>query len=221
LGDVLAEGTRRAANYIGKGAEAYAIQIKGLELPGYEPRGAKRQGLAYATSNIGGSHNLAYVVQEIYGITRPRPIDRFAAEGDTDIVKLGQDRTAMWETGIACHFAQPRMRIFNAMLTSVTGIPELGSAEHLFNVGERIYNLERAFNIREGFSRKDDAFPLRITTEPLKNAGPSEGQVLRKPDALLDEYYRVRGWNENGVPARDKLKELGLEEIIGDIAQVY
>ncbi len=87
----------------------------------------------------------------------------------------------------------------------------------MFTVGERIYNLERVFNIREGFTRKDDTFPLRITTEPLRNAGPAEGQVLRKPEALLDEYYRFRGWDENGVPTRAKLAELGLEEIIKDI----
>jgi aldehyde:ferredoxin oxidoreductase len=217
FGDVLAEGTRRAASHIGKGAEAYAMEIKGLELAGYEPRGAKRHGLGFATSTIGGSHNIGYLGQEIYGTTRPRPIDRFADEGDTDLLKLVQDRAAMWETGIACSFAQPRMRVFAPMLVSVTGIPELGSVERLFAVGERIYNLERVFNIREGFGRKDDAFPMRMTTEPLRNAGPAEGQVLRKPDTLLDEYYRFRGWDENGVPTGDKLKELSLDEIINDI----
>ncbi len=126
FGDILAEGTRRAASHIGKGAEAYAMQIKGLELPGYDPRGAKRHGLGYVTSTIGGSHNLGYLGQEIFGVTRPRPIDRFADEGDTDILKLAQDGAAMRETGIVCSFAQPHMRIFTAMLASVTGIPELG-----------------------------------------------------------------------------------------------
>ncbi len=71
--------------------------------------------------------------------------------------------------------------------------------------------------MREGFSRKDDAFPLRMTTEPLKNAGPAEGQVIRKPDALLDEYYHNRGWDKNGNPTPVKLRELGLEEVIKDI----
>jgi aldehyde:ferredoxin oxidoreductase len=217
FGDILAEGTRQAASRIGKGVEAYAMQIKGLELPGYDPRGAKRHGLGYATSPIGGSHNIGYLSQEIFGATRPRPIDRFADKGDTDILKLAQDRAGMWETGIACSFAQPRMRVFGPMLASITGTPELGVAEHLFAVGERIFNLERAFNIREGFRRKDDIFPMRIITEPLRHAGPSEGQVLRNPDALLDEYYRFRGWDENGVPTRDKLRELGLEEIISDM----
>ena len=219
FGDVLAEGTRRAASHIGKGAGAYAMQIKGLEMPGYEPRAAKRHGLGYATSSIGASHNIAYCVQEIFGVVRPRPVDRFADEGDTDIVKLIQDRTAMWETGIACIFAEPHVRLFAAMLASVTGISELGAVEHLFKVGERIYNLERAFNVREGFGRKDDTFPLRITSEPLKNAGPAEGQVLRKPAALLDEYYQFRGWDENGIPTPEKLKELGLNQVIRDMGE--
>lgn len=217
LGDILAEGTRRAAAQIGKGTEGYAMQIKGLELAGYDPRGAKRQGLSYATSPLGGSHNIGYMSQEIYGSPHPRPVDRFADEGYTDILKLAQDRAATWETGIACSFAQPRMRVFTAMLASATGISEFGSAEYLFAVGERIFNLERAFNIREGFSRRDDSFPRRMTTEPLNKAGPSEGQILRKPDALLDEYYRFRGWDKDGVPTPDKLKELGLEEITKDM----
>ena len=112
------------------------------------------------------------------------------------------------------------VKIFTAMMAHVTGIPELGSRENLLRAGERIYNLERAFNLREGFGRKDDAFPLRLTTEPLINAGPSEGQVIRKPDVLLDEYYQVRGWDKNGVPTTDKLEELGLEEISSDIEEI-
>ncbi len=215
LGDILAEGTRRAAAHISQGAEAYAMQVKGLELPAYEPRGARRHGLGYLTSSIGGSHNLGYSVQEIFGVTQPRPVNRFADKGNTDIVKLAQDRTAMRETGIACSFVPPRMSTFTAMLASVSGIPELGSEEHLFTVGERIYNLERLFNVREGFSRRDDTFPSRITTEPLKNAGPSEGQIFTKPDTLLDEYYEFRGWDGNGIPTLDKLKQLGLKEITG------
>jgi aldehyde:ferredoxin oxidoreductase len=222
LGNILAEGTKRAALHIGKGAEYYAMQIKGMELPAYEPRGAKRHGLGYATSNIGGTHGMGYVFQEIFSMTRPRPVDRLADEGDTDLLKLSQDTLAMYEIGINCVFTQSMMpiKIFASMMASATGIPEFGSREYLFKVGERIYNLERAFNLREGFSRKDDAFPSRMTTEPLKNAGPAEGQIIRKPDVLIDEYYQARGWDENGIPASDKLKELGLEGIIKDIEEI-
>ena len=217
FGNVLAEGTKRAAAHIGKGAEAYAMQVKGLELPAYDPRGAKRHGLGYATSPMGGNHNMAYITQEIFGSHYPHPVDRLSDEGGSDLTIFSQDTNAMWETGICCGFTQTRVPIFTAMLASVTGIPELGSEEYMSKVGERIFNLERAFNLREGFGRKDDTLPLRITTEPLRNAGPSEGQIVRKLDALLDEYYRLRGWDENGVPTPEKLKELGLEEIIKDV----
>jgi aldehyde:ferredoxin oxidoreductase len=217
FGDVLAEGTKRAAKHMGQGAEAYAMQVKGLELAGYDPRGAKRHGLGYATSSMGGSHQIGYVVQEIFGHRYPRPVDRFADEGDVDILIFCQDNNTLWETGISCGFTQTRIPFLAAMLASVTGISELGSVEHMLKVGERIFNLEKAFNLREGFDRKDDNLPLRMTTEPLINAGPSEGQIVRNMDAMLDDYYSLRGWDENGVPKPEKLRELGLEEIIEDI----
>ena len=216
FGDILAEGTKRAAAHIGKGTEAYAMQVKGLELPAYDPRGAKRHGLGYATSTMGGNHNMAYITQEIFGATYPHPVDRLADEGSADLAIYSQDTNATWETGICCGFTQPRASIFAAMLAAVTGIPELGSDEYMAKVGERVFNLEKAFNLREGFGRKDDTLPLRLTTEPLRNAGPSEGQIVRKLDTLLDEYYRLRGWDKNGVPTPAKLKELGLDEVIRD-----
>ncbi len=217
LGDILAEGTKRAASKIGSGAEAYAMEVKGLEIPAYEPRGAKRHGLSYITSNIGASHNIGYISQEVVGV--PRPIDRFADEGNADITVRVQNNTAMQETGIGCTFVIIMLstRLFGRMLTSATRIVEFSNPAHLFAVGERIYNLERAFNIREGFSRKDDVFPQRMLTEPLENAGPSEGQIIRKPDVLLDQYYQIRGWDNNGIPTPEKLGQLGLEEIIDDI----
>jgi len=219
LGDILAEGIKRASLHIGKGAEAYAMHIKGMELSAYECRALKRQGLGYATSPIGASHCVGYSLQEIFGVPIPHPVDRLADEGSTDVVKFNQDGLATWETGIGCSFVQAMTLpdMFGRMLVSVTGIPELGAVDHLDLVGERIFNLERVFNLREGLGRKDDAFPLRITTEPLKNAGPSEGQIIRKPDALLDEYYQFRGWDRDGIPTLEKLKELGLEEINKDM----
>jgi len=215
FGDILAEGTKRAAAQIGKEAKAYAMQVKGLELPGYDPRGAKRLGLGYITSNIGGSHTIAYVTQELVGTRYPRPVDRFADTGDADITKLTQDTTAWQETGIGCIFVIPmlRARLFARMLVSATGVVQFGEPGYLFRVGERIYNLERAFNVREGFSREDDIFPQRFTTEPLEKAGPSEGQMIRKPEVLLDQYYQARGWDSNGIPTPGKLAELGLEDI--------
>ncbi|MBI4333793.1 MAG: aldehyde ferredoxin oxidoreductase family protein [Chloroflexi bacterium] len=212
IGDLLAEGSKRAAARIGKGAEKCAIEVKGMEMAGYEPRGAKRQGLAYATSNIGASHNIAFIEQEIYGVPKPHPVDRLADEGSADVVKLSQDRVATNEVGIGCAFTQGMspIRHFGQMLSTATGVPEFADPGYIFKVGERIYNLERLFNLREGFSRKDDTLPVRMLTEPLQKAGPSEGQVVRKQDSLLDEFYACRGWDKNGVPTPAKLEELGL-----------
>ncbi len=213
IGDLLAEGSKRVGERIGKGAEKCSVQVKGMEMAGYEPRGAKRQGLAYATSCIGASHNIAFIEQEIYGLPRPHPVDRLADEGSADVVKLSQDRVAMNEVGIGCAFSQGMspVRNFCDMLRTVTGVAEFGDPPYMFAVGERIYNLERLYNLREGFTRRDDSLPVRMLTEPLAKAAASEGQIVRKQDALLDEFYALRGWDNNGVPTPEKLKELGIE----------
>ncbi len=216
IGDLLAEGSKKAAARIGRGAEKCAIQVKGMEMAGYEPRGAKRQGLAYATSSWGASHNPAFIEQEIYGVPKPHPVDRLADEGSADVVKLSQDRVCMNEVGIGCAFTQGMspVRSFTDLMKTVTGVAEFGDPGYMFKVGERIYNLERLYNLREGFTRKDDTLPVRMQTEPLENAGPSEGQIVRKLNVLLDEYYTLRGWDPNGVPTAAKLEELGMSDKI-------
>ncbi len=221
IGDILAEGSMRAAAIIGKGAEAYAIHVKGLELPAYEPRGAKSQGFNYATSNIGASHCYGYAGQEIFGAMEPRAVDRFAEEENADIVVYNQDRTAMKEVGIVCSFASNwgwLHRLFGKMLVAVTGIDQFADSDHLCQVGERIVNLERAFNVREGFNRKQDTLPQRILSEPLLTRGaPGEGQIVRELDRFLDRYYQIRGWTKEGIPSPQKLNELGLDHVLNDI----
>ncbi|MBI4332589.1 MAG: aldehyde ferredoxin oxidoreductase family protein [Chloroflexi bacterium] len=214
LGNILAEGVREAARIIGKGSEAYAVHMKGLEPPAYDPRGAKANGLAFATSNMGANHNIGYCKQEIFNIPDPRPVNRYADGGFADVVMFNQDETAMYEVGIACLFpallGMMSHSLFLRMMSAVTGVSEFGDKKYLFKVGERIYNLERLFNIREGLTRKDDGYPPRLANEPLRNAGPSEGQLIRRQEETLDEYYQVRGWDLNGVPTPEKLRELGL-----------
>lgn len=221
FGDLLAEGTLRAARKIGNGAEQYAMQVKGQEMPAYEPRAVKGQGLGIATCNFGANHNPGYFVQEVFNVPIPRPVEPFAEEGKGDILKINQDLTAFYEVLIACAFTAgfgwmpvPDMC---EMLVTATGVKEFGDPESMLRVGERINNLERAFNVREGFSRKDDMLPDRFLTEPLRNAGPAEGQVYKKYNTLLDEYYQHRGWTKEGTPTPEKLRELGLENIIEDL----
>jgi aldehyde:ferredoxin oxidoreductase len=220
IGDILAEGTMRAADQIGKGSEAYAMHVKGLELPGYEPRGSKSQGFNYATSNIGASHCYGYARQEIFGVPDPREVDRFAEEENADIVVFNQNATAMREVGIVCSFASGwgwMPTLFGKMLAAVTGVEQLEDLDYLSRVGERIVNLERAFMAREGFTRKDDTFPIRITNEPLLTRGaPGDGQVVRNLDEFLDRYYQIRGWTKEGVPSEQKLNELGIGAVLKD-----
>jgi len=214
FGAVLAEGTREAARRIGKGAEQYAIQVKGLELPAYDPRGAKAHGLNLLTMNIGADHNSGYGVQEVFGIPIPRQVDRFAVEGKGELTKYNQDIMAFTETGIACAFPVALCMItaetYGSLISAATGIEDFANPAYMWMVGERIFNLERMFNVREGFGKKDDVFPARLTNEPLP-AGPSAGQVF-EAETLLSDYYKERGWNlETGVPTVGKLKELGLD----------
>lgn len=213
FGRILGEGTARAAQEIGKGAEKYAMHCKGLELPAYEPRAAKAHGLSMATSNIGGSHMYGYARQEIAGKADPRPVDRFADEGKGDIAAYNQIGKALEETGILCNFADSGMthELLGKLLAAGTGFEEFRNPAYLQVVGERIVTLERCFNVRDGFSRKDDTLPERMLTEPLTNAGPATGQVIRNLDKLLDEYYDSLGYDRNGIPTAKRLRELGLE----------
>jgi aldehyde:ferredoxin oxidoreductase len=218
FGDVLAEGTVRAARKIGRGAEAYAMHAKGMELPAYEPRGAKSQGFNYATSNIGGSHCYGYAGQEVFGATVPRKVNRFAEEENADIVIYNQNASAMGEVGIVCSFARAWgwfPQVYAKLLAAATGVERFADPGYLFKVGERIVNLERAFNVREGFTRKEDRLPDRMLNEPLHTFGaPGEGEMVREMEKFLDRYYELRGWTVNGVPTREKLEDLGLGQIV-------
>jgi len=221
IGNLLAEGTRRAAAAIGKGADIAAINIKGLELPAYEPRGAKSQGYNYATANIGASHCYGYAAQDIFGAPFPRPTDRFG-EDYADVVIFNQNGTARNETGICCGFSGgwgwgP---LFGKLLAAARGIDKFADEEYLKKVGERMWNLERAFNIREGFRRREDSVPKRMLTEPLHTReADGEGQMVRHQDAFLDSYYKLRGWTREGVPTTEKLKEIGLGFAAKDVAE--
>ena len=221
IGRLLGEGVMRAAAAIGKGAEACAIHVKGLEPPAYEPRGAKSLGFNYATSNIGASHGYGYAPQEVFGSPIPRPVDRFAEEENADIVIFNQNSRAANEVGICCSFAGlwgwiPQL--FHKMLFAATGIDPIADPAYLRSVGDRIVNLERAFIVREGFGREQDKLPQRFLTEPLHTGtAPGEGQMIRAMDQFLDRFYQMRGWTPEGIPSSKKLNELGLSFVAQDL----
>ncbi|MBW2029394.1 MAG: aldehyde ferredoxin oxidoreductase family protein [Deltaproteobacteria bacterium] len=213
IGELLAEGTREASQRIGKGSDQYAMHVKGLDIPAYDPRGAKAHGLSMMTASLGADHGYGYAGQEIFGVPyKGKSIDRFAIEGKGELTKWNQDNRAIWNLGIMCAFASRYFdhELFGRLLCSATGHREFLDPEFLLLVGERVINLERMFNCREGFDRKDDVYPSRFLEDPLPE-GPSKGQVF-EADVLLEDYYRVRGWDpETGIPTKEKLAELGLE----------
>lgn len=218
FGDVLADGSLRAAQRIGKESVQFSMHVKGLELPGYDPRGAKAHGLNLLTANIGADHNSGYAPQEVFGSPIPKPVDRFAIEGKGELTKWNQDLTAFFETGILCSFVPAlgmlSAELYGKLLSTLTGIKDFVDPSYLWHVGEKIFNLERMFNVREGFGAKDDVFPQRLMSEPLP-AGPGEGQIF-EAEPLLKAYYQVRGWDvTTGIPVASKLNELGLSFTLG------
>jgi len=213
LGDLLAEGSREAARRIGHGADQYAIHVKGLELPAYDPRGAKAHGLNLLTIPIGADHNSGYGFQEVFGVPVPKGYDRFGIEGKGELARWNQDITAFMETGILCGFpvslAMVSAELYGKLVGSATGVKDFFDPDYMWHVGERIVNLERMFNAREGIGRKEDSFPARLTRDPMPD-GPSQGQVF-EIEPLLADYYQARGWDAvKGVPTKAKLDELGL-----------
>ena len=230
FGSVLADGARQAAARIGRGSEKYVMHIKGLELPGYDVRGAKAHGLSYATTYVGADHNRGYAAQEIFGARIPVAVDRFAIGGKAELCKWNQDmKMALCDCPTFCAFlltagalldpapqglsqadTEARIVTVTDMLASATGLPF--TPAEIARVGERVNVLGRAFNAREGFNRKDDYLPDRLTNEPLK-AGASKGQRTGRKDQdyMLDRYYELYGYDQNGIPTRKRLVDLGLD----------
>ncbi|NQV17590.1 MAG: aldehyde ferredoxin oxidoreductase family protein [Armatimonadetes bacterium] len=205
IGAELALGSKRLAEKYGR--PELAMQVKGLEIPAYDPRGVQGQALSYATSNRGGCHMRAYMIAtEILG--SPVFMDRYSIKGKPEIVALLQDISAVVDSMVLCRFLQFSISIstFTEMLNVVTGLDF--SDEELLEVGKRIYTLEREFNSKAGFSRKDDILPSRFLEEELEE-GSSRNRVVQLYE-MLDRYYEIRGWDKNGVPTKETLNKLGI-----------
>ena len=211
FGDILAEGVRRAAERIGRGAEKYAMHVKGLEIPMHDPRAFHGMGLQYATSNRGACHMNGFVIRIEQGermtdLKIYERVDRFETRGKGRIVALMQNWHEVLDSTITCKFLAVSPGHLAGFYTMVTGftmrVPEMIEA------GERIFNIKRLFNVRCGITRKDDTLPDRFRKEPLPNGG-AKGRTV-KLDEMLEEYYRFRGWSEDGKPSEETLRRLGL-----------
>jgi aldehyde:ferredoxin oxidoreductase len=210
VGDLLAEGSLRAARAVGGGAEGFAMQVKGMELPGYEPRSLQTMALGLAVSSRGACHNRssAYEADFSPGVDRlsaGRERGRLAAESE--------DRAALLDVLIVCKFLRRALDdVYEdgaRMLAAVTGW-DVDAAE-MRTVAERVVNLRKAFSLREGWRRGDDTLPERILTEALPDGVAAGTRLTREDlDAMIEGYYEARGWTAEGEIGPETRERLGL-----------
>jgi len=205
FGDELAEGSKRMGEKFGR--PDVFMGVKGQEFPAYDPRAIQGMGLGYATSNRGACHLRAYTVSaEVVGI--PEPVDPRATDGKAELVKAFQDVSTAVDASGLCLFLTFGITVEDIapILSAATGVDT--SEDDLVKAGERIWNLERVWNMKAGLDASEDKLPKRMLEEAIP-AGPAAGQVNRLGE-MLPEYYRVRGWTPDGRPTQEKLEELGI-----------
>lgn len=231
IGDLLAEGVRRTAEKLGKNAEDFACHGKGLEVPAHDTRGTSKSfAIQYAIGNPRGACHIEPAWSGMwdsvrvtlglrdFGLPWPPP-DRFEETG----VKRGEACRLIWLFGELASLlgicrlpmqaeedSNLNIRRLSALVSALTGWDL--NPKTLLTISDRVYTLKRCFNVREGISRKDDKLPKRLM-EPLKT-GPTKGQKVENLDAMLDEVYEALGWDKaTGKPTKEKLKELGLDDV--------
>ncbi|MDI6630908.1 MAG: aldehyde ferredoxin oxidoreductase C-terminal domain-containing protein, partial [Thermoanaerobacteraceae bacterium] len=190
------------------GVPELSMSVKKQELPAYDPRGVQGHGLEYATSNRGGCHVRGYMISpEVLGL--PEKLDRFSVEGKAAWVKAFQDFTAVIDSLGLCLFTSFALgaQDYAQLLNAAAGTDY--TAETLLAAGDRIWNVEKLFNLKAGIDGSQDTLPRRLLEEGIPG-GPSKGSVSRLPE-MLPEYYKVRGWDEKGIPTPEKMKELELD----------
>ena len=212
LGSLLAEGVKRASEQIGEAAQEFAVHVKGMETPAWGPRGAPAMGLAYATSDRGGCHMRAFpVLYEFGGSWKGEPVDQLSLDQKAEIVVYEQNRLAALDTLVMCDFAAYGIQknTYLEMLAAATGLDFKAAA--FFEVGERIWNLVRCFNLEQGLQTRYDTLPKRFMQEPLPD-GPSKGHRISREDLtlMLQDYYGIRGWNNEGQPTSETLERLNI-----------
>ncbi|MBI1995187.1 MAG: aldehyde ferredoxin oxidoreductase family protein [Deltaproteobacteria bacterium] len=210
LGALLAEGSKRAAVEIGGASLYWAMHVKGLELPGYEPRSLKTMALGLAVSPRGACHNRSGAYEADFS----GEVDRLRADaGRGALVAASEDFAAVLDSLIVCKFLRKCFTDFYGegaeLLSKVTGWD--CSSDELRRIGERIHNLKKLFNMREGWRSADDWLPERLLSETLPT-GVAQGTGLTSNELreMLQGYYQARGWDQNGLVPEKKLRELGL-----------
>jgi aldehyde:ferredoxin oxidoreductase len=235
IGNILAEGVRKASEVLGRGYE-YALHVKGLEVSAQDPRGHKSVGLTWAISVRGADHlrslttvdELGYrdVAAERFGADKVDYVcDRLSERYKGLIVKDQEDLFALVDSIIMCKYGTmwPPMYYFDfiaKLLPPLTGIKEFGDVKNLRLIAERIVNLKRCFNLREGVGKESEVLPKRFTEEAMPT-GPSKGQVCDL-EPMLREYYMYRGWDyRSGLPYEETLERLGLDYVANTLKGKY
>jgi len=201
-GEWLAQGVASIAEQY-PAAQPFAMHVKGLEMPAYHPNAAKGTALAYAISERGACHLRGAPLGELFSGSA----DPLAIEGKAQLFRDHQADKAVWDSACLCYFPGYGMKLKELwqLVTAATGF-DYPAVKDLELVGERVSTLARAFNIREGFRREADTLPLRNLDQPMVG-GPAEGHVVELAP-MLDEYYRLMGWDADGVPTRQRMQEL-------------
>jgi aldehyde:ferredoxin oxidoreductase len=235
IGNILAEGVRKASEVLGRGYE-YALHVKGLEVSAQDPRGHKSVGLTWAISVRGADHlrslttvdELGYrdVAAERFGADKVDYVcDRLSERYKGLIVKDQEDLFALVDSIIMCKYGTmwPPMYYFDfiaKLLPPLTGIKEFSDVKNLRLIAERIVNLKRCFNLREGVGKESEVLPKRFTEEVMPT-GPSKGQVCNL-EPMLREYYMYRGWDYNsGLPYEETLERLRLDYVANTLKRRY
>jgi aldehyde:ferredoxin oxidoreductase len=205
FGKDLGLGSRRLCEKYGH--PELSMTVKSQEFPAYDPRGIQGMGLAYATSNRGACHLRGYTVaSEVLGI--PEKTDPLVTEGKAGLVKAFQDATAAVDSAGLCVFATFAWTLDDIAPQIDAACEGTWTAENLVELGERVWNMERDFNLKAGITAKDDTLPARLLKEGA-NTGPAAGRV-NDLDKMLPEYYQLRGWSTDGVPTAETRARLGL-----------
>jgi aldehyde:ferredoxin oxidoreductase len=212
FGALIGEGSRKLAERYGSEAEKYAMNVKGMEFPGYDPRGIQGMALAFATSTRGACHLRAtmYVPELFQGV-----LDRLTVKGKAKTLKEMQELFTMLDCMVLCKFGARNAfaNSWDNMVMLVNAATGFGyTVDRLKQVGARSWTMERLFNLREGLGKKDDTLPERFFTLPIHD-GPSKGAVVNKEDfdRELEAYYGLWGWTSEGVPTAEALDALGIE----------
>ncbi len=206
-GEWLSEGVARIVERY-PGSADFAMHVKGLEMPAYHPNAAKGMALGYAVSERGACHLRGAPLSEVLG-----GADASSEAGKAALFKEHQAESALWNSAVLCCFPGFGMSLkeLSQLVNAATGF-NYPSVSEFERVGERISTLARMFNVREGLSRAQDTLPPRNLSQPLAS-GPAQGQVVAL-DPMLNDYYALMGWDTNGIPTAERLRELGLAALV-------